>query len=414
MDKFSYNNNNILNLFIAPTNLTGEKHERLSEDPALANEKESNFSKAIACYKRAAEAGHLEAQQKLISSRNTGQYSNPHQEAMKWYKDAINRAANSWGKTSRENKFLNFTEFIQKADATEAPLKLSDLIVMELDATHVPTTIEWGGISTRNGKASHIFAPIFTLPNVKKYDDKGVIAIDVAGPGLEADEIAYCVAKRSGEYYFIVELGSIVKDSEDKIIEQVGSIIRRHKDVLYIVYERNGAGCYFGKPVKDELNKYNIEVIKLEKQKKRSKSSNIKDEKGEEEEEDTSKQVKVLLAINQNSNNTDTQKGEGKITRIISTLEPLLNSHKLIIDLKILQEDFQRISQPEVGDLNCSFFYQLLTIGAKGAQFTSQGFSKPTHDDRIDALAIAIQHLRDRKEKNQTVQTSPIRKKGYH
>ncbi|OJW71824.1 MAG: hypothetical protein BGO68_03160 [Candidatus Amoebophilus sp. 36-38] len=89
-----------------------------------------------------------------------------------------------------------------------------------------------------------------------------------------------------------------------------------------------------------------------------------------------------------------------KEERILNTLWPLLKSHRLIIDQKVLEEDFLSFPQD---DLNYKFFYQFLTMRRKDATPTVQGFGRPAHDDRLDALVLAIEHLMtqfDKKEKH--------------
>jgi hypothetical protein len=67
------------------------------------------------------------------------------------------------------------------------------------------------------------------------------------------------------------------------------------------------------------------------------------------------------------------------IIRIIDTLEPVMSSHRLIVDQRLIQRDFDTAK-----DVKYSLFYQLTRITRdRGALI---------HDDRLDALAIAVNY----------------------
>ena len=62
---------------------------------------------------------------------------------------------------------------------------------------------------------------------------------------------------------------------------------------------------------------------------------------------------------------------------MIDTLEPILNQHRLVVDDKVILQDYQS----EV-DLKYKLFYQLSRLTRdKGSLI---------HDDRLDALSIAV------------------------
>ena len=72
-----------------------------------------------------------------------------------------------------------------------------------------------------------------------------------------------------------------------------------------------------------------------------------------------------------------------KEKRIIDTLEPVMNQHKLVIDPKVLREDFKSAQTytPETS-LKYQLVYQLSRI--------TKDRGAITQDDRLDALAIAV------------------------
>ena len=67
--------------------------------------------------------------------------------------------------------------------------------------------------------------------------------------------------------------------------------------------------------------------------------------------------------------------------RIIDTLEPILNQHRLIVDQKVLQEDIDYLLENPERNQRYSFLYQMTRLTRE------RGALK--HDDRIDALALA-------------------------
>jgi len=68
-----------------------------------------------------------------------------------------------------------------------------------------------------------------------------------------------------------------------------------------------------------------------------------------------------------------------KEKRMIDTLEPILNQHRLVVDEKVILQDYQS----EV-DLKYKLFYQLTRLTRdKGSLI---------HDDRLDALSIAVNY----------------------
>ncbi len=93
-----------------------------------------------------------------------------------------------------------------------------------------------------------------------------------------------------------------------------------------------------------------------------------------------------------------------KELRIIDTLEPVMNQHKLIIDPKVIQKDYDSVQHhPPEKAQRYMLTYQMTRITkTRGAL---------AHDDRLDALAMGVAYwveqmaadadaeMNDRKEK---------------
>jgi len=66
-----------------------------------------------------------------------------------------------------------------------------------------------------------------------------------------------------------------------------------------------------------------------------------------------------------------------KERRIIDTLEPVMNQHRLVVDERLIKKDYESAKNPHY-----SLFYQMTRLTAdRGAL---------AHDDRLDALAGAV------------------------
>lgn len=72
-----------------------------------------------------------------------------------------------------------------------------------------------------------------------------------------------------------------------------------------------------------------------------------------------------------------------KETRIIDTLEPVMNQHKLIVDKQVVRDDAESIKRyPLEKQQQYSLFYQMTRI--------TRDRGSLSHDDRIDVQAIAV------------------------
>jgi TPR repeat protein len=368
------------------------------------NKQSSEFLKeAINGYLKAVFGGKKEAIKILITLRDNGLYSSPDEEAMGWYMQAVKDSGVDFSKFRKkaskrlqefeikyQRKVSNTVKGLpekskkknkgkdkdkegdkQKEENKEQPrtrrppMRISDLIVMALDSEKVPARIEWGGdyASPAGANADSIFGPLFKLPNTEEYEDV-IMAIDPSGQG--EDETAYCIAKRYGDHYFIIDMGGLAggyypEGSKDrignsaKVLRELISIAHRYK-VKTVIFENNNDKSY-GKLLERKLK-------------------------------DQGKLDLKIISKHQNIN---------KEQKVIDKLQSLLCEHKLIIDKNTLQKDF---SSTLIKDLNYKFFYQLMSVveisGNSEKYFDGKN---PKHDDRVDVVTDAIRYLIERKSK---------------
>lgn len=244
----------------------------------------------------------------------------------------------SYGKAGFNLQFMLDTTL---SDADRYPLKLSDLIVMDLDPEHSPIKISWCNdprmivpeLPNMGFTGDRYYRPLFTAQEFHAYTG-AVMAIDPNGRGK--DRTGYSVLKMLNGMLFLTAAGAIEGGYETETLEALARIAKEHK-VKYIVIEANfGDGMYtkLFEPVLGRIYPCTVEEVKHHTQKEK---------------------------------------------RIIDTLEPILGSHRLIVDRKVVQKDYDA----EVNK-NHKLFYQLTHI--------TKDRGSLLHDDALDALAIGVNY----------------------
>lgn len=251
----------------------------------------------------------------------------------------------SYGRSGFALQFMLDTSL---SDADRYPLKLSDLIVLDVNSELAPEKLVWAS-------APHLAYPD-QLPCVGLTNDRyyrpmeivgswipyqgAVLAIDPAGRG--ADELGYCVAKMLNGYIYITAAGGLRGGYSPQNLEWLARLAEKHK-VTQVVYETNFGDGMFGELLKPVLNAvYPVGVEEVR--------HSIQKEK-----------------------------------RIIDTLEPVMNQHRLVIDQKVILQDYQSVQGMSQDSANAlMLFYQLSRVTRE------KGCLR--HDDRLDALAIAVNY----------------------
>jgi hypothetical protein len=223
------------------------------------------------------------------------------------------------------------------SDQDRYPLKLADLLVHHLDPRMAPAKLVWGNDPDRiiNDLASVGLAgdryhrPLWLSNEMADYTGS-VMAIDPSGRGN--DETAYAVVKVLHGNLFLVASGGF-KDGYSEATLKGLSVLAKLHSVNHIIVEANfGDGMFVSlmKPILVKVHNCMIEEVRHSSQKER---------------------------------------------RIADTLEPVMNSHRLIVDHRVIKQDAE--SEPQY-----QLFYQLTRLTRdKGAL---------RQDDRLDALAMAV------------------------
>ena len=258
----------------------------------------------------------------------------------------------SYGRSGFNLQFMLDTTM---SDANRYPLKLNDLIVASGCTTwnKAPAQIQWAsGTQQIKGidpdipnvglKGDYYVAPLHLS---EEYTDFEGVAMSIDPAGRGEDKTAYAVLKMLHGVLYLTDIGALEGGYSDATLEELSAIAKRNK-VNNVVIESNfgdGMATALLKPVMARIHPCQIEEVR----------HNIQKEK-----------------------------------RIIDTLEPIMNTHRLVVDENTIKEDFKL-------EPNHQLFRQMTRITRdKGAL---------RHDDQIDALAIAANYWVERMDRDQTL-----------
>lgn len=236
---------------------------------------------------------------------------------------------------------LQFQLDTSLSDADRYPLKVSDLVIQNLNPTMGHLKVAWAAapelcINDLPNVAltgDRFYRPMWHADDMSEYTG-AVMSIDPSGRGK--DETGYACVKALAGNLFLTEAGGITGGYEIETLEALAYAAKRNQ-VKYIVIEANfGDGMFTQllKPVLARIYPCTVEEVKHSTQKE---------------------------------------------ARIIDTLEPVMSSHRLIVDQRVVQKDFDTAK-----DIKYSLFYQLTRITRERGALV--------HDDRLDALAIAVNY----------------------
>lgn len=263
---------------------------------------------------------------------------------------------------------LQFMLDTRLSDADRYPLKLSDLVVMDLDTDVAPEKVVWARSPELERKelpnvgfnGDRYYRPMKVEGNFVPYQGS-VLFIDPAGRGK--DRTAFAVVKMLNSQLFVPALSGVIGGYSEHALQTLANVAKEHK-VNLVLFEANFGDGMFGQLLKPFLGRTwpcTIEEVK---------HHSVQKEK-----------------------------------RIIDTLEPVMNQHKLIVAAKVIEQDARPCGELSVEHaLKHQAMYQLSRITRdRGAL---------AHDDCVDALAGGVnywgeqmarnvdQAMKDRQEQN--------------
>ncbi len=246
----------------------------------------------------------------------------------------------SYGRSGFALQFMLDTSM---SDTDRYPLKLSDLMIMSIDPDKAPEKLVYGVMKQINDipnvglAGDKFFAPEASIGDYVDYDGS-VLVIDPSGRGQ--DETAYAVVKMLNGFLYVADCSGIAGGYSETTLTSLCNIAKKHKVNMVLVESNFGDGMFTEliKPFLKKIYPVTTEEVRHSKQKE---------------------------------------------LRIIDTLEPVMNQHKLIIDPKVIQKDFDSVQHhpPEKAQRYMLTYQMTRVTKQRGAL---------AHDDRLDALAMGV------------------------
>lgn len=251
----------------------------------------------------------------------------------------------------RSNFMLQFMLDTSLSDSEKFPLKCSDLVVTSVNPSTAPDHVVW--CSDPQNVLKEL--PIVGLPGDYFYSPmqlqgewlpyaETICSVDPSGRGTDETTAAY-ISQRNG-FLYLHEMRAYRDGYSDKTLLDILKGCRKY-NATKLVIETN-----FGDGIVCELFKKHL--------------------------------VQTQQAIDLEEVRANVRKED----RIIDSLEPVLNQHRLIVDKGVIEWDFK--SNPDEAPekrLMYMLFYQMSRMcREKGAV---------KHDDRIDCLAQGVKYFTD-------------------
>ena len=251
--------------------------------------------------------------------------------------DLMEREA-SYGRSGFMLQFMLDTTL---SDAERYPLKLSDLIVMDVDREVAPIRVVWSSdpklvineIPSVGFTGDRLYRPMYQAQEMEAFTGK-VMAIDPSGRG--GDETGYAVTAMLRGMVYLRRAGATKGGYDEETLTELAHIARAEKVNVILVESNYGDGMFVQllKPILQRIYPCVLEEIK--------------------------------------------NYGKSKELRIIDTLEPVLNQHRLVVDSAVLKAD-QKVEKSMY-----QLFYQLTRITKERGALR--------HDDRLEAVEMAVRY----------------------
>ena len=251
----------------------------------------------------------------------------------------------------RSNFMLQFMLDTTLSDAEKFPLKFADLIINPVNPTHAPENIIWCSNPENMCKelpcaglpGDYYYKPMQIQGEWKEYSET-ICSVDPSGRG--SDETVACFLSQLNGFIYLHEVYATRDGYSDNTLL---NILRRCKkyNASTLLIESN-----FGDGIVSELFRKHCQT------------------------------TKTLINIE------ETRANVRKEDRIISSLEPVFNQHRLVVDPAVIKWDYKS-NENEATENRFQYMlaYQISRMcREKGAV---------RHDDRIDSLAQGVKWFTD-------------------
>ena len=271
--------------------------------------------------------------------------------------DLMEREA-SYGRSGFNLQFMLDTTL---SDQDRYPLKINDLVISSVNQEYAPEKVIWSNspeyvltdLPCVGFNGDRFYRPAQEFGDFIEYTGS-VMFVDPSGKGKDQTAIS-CVKMLNGNLY-VTECLGLSGGYSDRVLERI-SKIARDNNINQILVEQNFGGGMFAELLKPFLMRFHPCQVE------------------------------------------DVRNNKTKELRIIDTLEPVMNSHRLIIDRKVIEKDFRSNPQetPE-RRLTLQLVYQLSRI--------SRHRGSLVHDDLVDSLAGAVAYWTEYMAQNEDLNIS--------
>ena len=251
----------------------------------------------------------------------------------------------------RSNFMLQFMLDTSLSDAEKFPLKMADLIVTSVNPKLAPANIVWSAdpsnvikdVPTVGLPGDYFYSPMQLVGDWDPYEET-ICSIDPSGRGSDETAAAY-ISQHNGLLY-LHEMRAYKDGYSDKTLLDILKGCKKY-GVSKLLIETN-----FGDGMVAELFR------------------------------------KHLVQNKQSIDIEEVRANVRKEDRIIDSLEPVLNQHRLVIDADIIRWDYKsNPDAPPEERLLYMLFYQMSRMcREKGAV---------KHDDRLDCLSQGVKYYTD-------------------
>jgi len=251
----------------------------------------------------------------------------------------------------RSNFMLQFQLDTTLSDAEKFPLKFSDLVVTSVNPTQAPDAVVWCSdprnclkdLPTVGLPGDYFYSPMQLQGEWSAYTET-ICSVDPSGRGTDETAATY-ISQKNG-FLYVHEVRAYRDGYSDNTLLDILRGCKRY-NVTKLVVETN-----FGDGIVAELFKKHLQ------------------------------QTKQAIDVEEVRANVR------KEDRIIDTLEPILNQHRLIVDRGVVEWDYSsnKDAAPEERLLYMLFYQMSRMCREKGAV---------KHDDRLDSLAQGVKYFID-------------------
>ena len=251
----------------------------------------------------------------------------------------------------RSNFMLQFMLDTSLSDAEKFPLKFQDLVITSVNPTQAPDAVVWCSdprnvlkdLPTVGLPGDYFYSPMQLQGEWSPYTES-ICFVDPSGRGTDETAATYMMQKNG--FLYVPEIRAYKDGYSDTTLLDILRGCKKY-NVTKLIIESN-----FGDGIVMELFKKHLQ------------------------------QTKQAIDVEEVRANVR------KEDRIIDSLEPVMNQHRLIIDRQVVEWDYKSNpdAAPEERILYMLFYQMSRMCREKGAV---------KHDDRLDSLAGAVKYFTD-------------------